>query len=117
MTYKLELMQLKCESFEEFIVKVNSRLKELDISVSGVQIIVNDYRPDVFAIITKNVRYENPKEIDEIVWKYKKILVKDIEMVATQCEVSNEEAEKAIRKSKGDIAKAILTLTGRNKDE
>ena len=36
----------------------------------------------------------------------------DISTVMQQAEVSKEEAEKALKESKGDLAKAILTLQG-----
>ena len=111
MTLKLEIIKLECESIEEFVKKVNKRLKELDVSVSDVQIISNDYRPEVFAIIKCNVRYETKPEVDDIIWKYKTISSADIDMVTGQCSVSKEEAEQALRKCKGDLAKTIIYLT------
>lgn len=52
MTLQLEYMQLKCQSFGEFLSKVNSRLSELGDSAKKVQLISNDYRTDTFVIIT-----------------------------------------------------------------
>lgn len=114
MTYKLELLRNKDQSMEDFIKVINNRLRELDTSIHDVKIIHNDYRPEVYAIIVKNVRYleaEPKTNINDIVWEYKKISQEDIDMVATQANVSKEKAEKAIRDSKGDLAKAIISLT------
>lgn len=51
MTLQLEYLELKCESMGTFLSRVNERLTELKDSVKHVQIISNDYRPSVIAII------------------------------------------------------------------
>ncbi|XRO74709.1 nascent polypeptide-associated complex protein [Methanocaldococcus sp. 28A] len=55
----------------------------------------------------KKVKKENMEEEEDVKVE---ITEEDVELVAKQCNVSKEEARKALEKCNGDIAEAILKL-------
>ena len=85
-------------------------VEEVVFKVGGRELVVED--PQVFVVEMRGQRFfqvlgrlsERKAEIE--------IPEEDIMLVAQQAGVSREEAEEALRKTGGDLAKAIILLTG-----
>ncbi len=80
--------------------------KEVIIRREGEEIIIEN--PSIMVIEAKNQKsYQiSGKEIVRPI-----IPEEDIKLVAEQADVSEEEARKALEKTKGDLAEAIILLT------
>ncbi len=91
-------------------VKPMEGVEEVVFRVHGKELVVED--PQVFVVEMRGQKFfqvtgrltERREEVE--------IPEEDIMLVAQQAGVSREEAEEALRKTGGDLAKAIILLTG-----
>ena len=98
MMKKLGIDIKEIENVEEVIIRTDSK----EYIIDNAEVTIMDAKGQKTYQVTGKARIQEREE---------KIPEKDIELVVEQTGASKEDAEKALEKSNGDIAEAIMKLT------